>query len=149
LIYLHIRLRAGRLWRPFFGAWNVRGTGGSPITSSPDIYRRCKQYDARLAIILVSLGVGIRRIPLPGAHVWLDSFVNRAMILSGMGPSSPLQTDIGQVFAAATRFQWTSLYYQSGVVFAPGSWFLHRFHWKRRRRTRKGAVNSFRKQQSP
>jgi hypothetical protein len=30
---------------------------------------------------------------------WVDAFVNAAMILSGMGPVSSLQTDGGKIFA--------------------------------------------------
>jgi len=70
----------------FCGAWNVRAPEAA-ITSSPDILSAGgKQYDARSGDHLVSLGVGIAGYRFLEHMSWLDSFVNAAMILSGMGP---------------------------------------------------------------
>ena len=61
---------------------------------------------------------------------WLDSFVNAAMILSGMGPVGQLQTDIGKLFAGCyALFSGLAFVSAIGVVFAPiFHRFIHRFH---------------------
>lgn len=64
---------------------------------------------------------------------WTDSYVNAAMILSGMGPVSTLQTSAGKIFAGSYAIF-------SGVVFliliafilAPIiHWFFIKFHIKK------------------
>jgi hypothetical protein len=56
----------------------------------------------------VAIGFGLLSAALfagmLGYHVtehlsWLDSFVNAAMILSGMGPVAPMETPAGKLFA--------------------------------------------------
>jgi hypothetical protein len=61
---------------------------------------------------------------------WLDAFVNASMILSGMGPVSPLQTSAGKLFAGAyALFSGLAFITAMGIVFAPVFHpFLHKFH---------------------
>ena len=81
-------------------------------------------------IILVSLGVGMGGYHFLEGMIWLDSFVNAAMILSGMGPVGQLQTDIGKLFAGCyALFSGLAFVSAIGVVFAPiFHRFIHRFH---------------------
>lgn len=62
---------------------------------------------------------------------WLDAFLNASMLLGGMGPVNPPQTDGGKLFAGCY-----ALY--AGLVFIATAALLftpllhrlmHRFHW--------------------
>ena len=61
---------------------------------------------------------------------WIDAFANASMILSGMGPLSPLQTAGGKVFAGAyALFSGLVLVVATSVVLAPVLHrMLHQFH---------------------
>jgi hypothetical protein len=61
---------------------------------------------------------------------WADAFANAAMILSGMGPLSPLQTTGGKVFAGLyALYSGLMLIVATGVVLAPVVHrLMHRFH---------------------
>ena len=81
-------------------------------------------------IILVSLGIG-----MIGYHhfenlSWVDAFANAAMILSGMGPLTMLQTNSGKLFAGFyALFSGLAFIIFIGIVFAPVVHrFLHKFH---------------------
>jgi hypothetical protein len=67
---------------------------------------------------------------------WIDAFANAAMILSGMGPLSPMQSTAGKVFAGLyALYSGLALILITGIVFAPlVHRFLHRFHIERESR---------------
>jgi hypothetical protein len=56
--------------------------------------------------------------------------MNAAMILSGMGPVAPMQTNCGKLFAGCyALFSGLAFITSIGVVFAPVFHrFLHKFH---------------------
>src|SRR5438046_1046395 len=83
-----------------------------------------------IAISLCSLIIGIAGYHYFEKLAWLDSFVNAAMILSGMGPLAQIQTSAGKVFAGCyALFSGIAFLTSIGVVFAPVFHrFLHRFH---------------------
>lgn len=83
-----------------------------------------------LLIIVIALSVG-----MVGYHVfenmsWINAFANAAMILSGMGPLTPLNTSAGKLFAGSyALFSGLVFIVIIGIVFAPiVHRFLHRFH---------------------
>ena len=61
---------------------------------------------------------------------WMDSFLNAAMILGGMGPIWSPQTDAGKIFAGLyALYSGLAVLAIVGVMFAPVVHrFLHRFH---------------------
>jgi hypothetical protein len=81
-------------------------------------------------IIILSLGGGM----LGYAHFekmsWVDAFVNAAMILSGMGPVSNLQTEAGKIFAGFyALFSGIVFLIIIAIIFSPVIHrFLHKFH---------------------
>jgi len=92
--------------------------------------RMAKTILMAVALILVSLGIG-----MAGYHgfeklSWLDSFENAAMILSGMGPVSPINTDAGKIFAGCyALYSGLALISTLAIVIAPVFHrFLHKFH---------------------
>lgn len=61
---------------------------------------------------------------------WLDAFASAAMILSGMGPLAPLQTDFGKLFAGCyALFSGLVFITVTGILLAPiAHRVLHKFH---------------------
>jgi hypothetical protein len=57
---------------------------------------------------------------------WIDAFANASMILSGMGPLSPLYTTAGKIFAGFyALFSGLSFIFIIGVMFTP---IIHRLY---------------------
>ncbi len=102
-----------------------------PLLPRPAFYARVARSGAlAIAIVLVSLGIG-----MAGYHglenlTWLDAFLNAAMILSGMGPVATIQTSAGKLFAGCyALFSGLALITTVAVIFAPlFHRFLHKFH---------------------
>jgi hypothetical protein len=85
---------------------------------------------AGLVLLAFSLGIGVIGYHFLEGLSWIDSLLNASMILGGMGPVAPLQTEAGKLFAS-----FYALY--SGVVLLAGVGilaapifhrFLHHFH---------------------
>lgn len=77
------------------------------------------------AVIAFSLGLGMFGYSYFEKMNWVDAFVNAAMILSGMGPVSTLQTDGGKIFAGFyALFSGIVFLVVIAVIIAP---IFHRF----------------------
>jgi hypothetical protein len=61
---------------------------------------------------------------------WIDAFANASMILSGMGPLTPLATDGGKIFAGSyALYSGLALILATGLIIAPVVHrVMHRFH---------------------
>lgn len=83
-----------------------------------------------MAVILFSLGVGILGYHYLESLSWIDSLLNASMILGGMGPVNPVQTNAGKVFASFyALYSGIVLLASVGVLAAPVFHrLLHRFH---------------------
>jgi hypothetical protein len=113
--------------------------------SKPLLPRR--QYYLRLArsvsigllVIVFALGFGMLGYRTFEGMSWVDAFVNAAMILSGMGPISTLQTEGGKIFAGCyALFSGLAFFAILGIIFAPAVHrFLHRFHEEEAKRAAK------------
>ena len=81
-------------------------------------------------LIFVSLFAGMWGYHHFESMSWIDSYVNAAMILSGMGPLGPLQTDAGKFFAGTyALFSGVVFLIVMAIIFAPVvRRFLHKFH---------------------
>ena len=102
-----------------------------PLLPRRVYYRRIARNAALGGVVLfMALGIGMfgyhRLENLP----WIDSFLNAAMILSGMGPVATIQTDTGKIFAGCYAiFSGIALISILGIVFAPVVHrALHKFH---------------------
>jgi hypothetical protein len=94
---------------------------------------------ARRMLVSLLLGIvfvgGSLALGMVGYHFYeglglVDSFLNAAMILSGMGPVDTMQSDAGKVFAGAyALYSGLAVLVTAGLLFAPLIHrLLHRFH---------------------
>ena len=71
-------------------------------------------------IILFSLVIGMAGYHYLESLSWIDSLLNASMILGGMGPVSPLQTNAGKIFASFyALYSGIILLASVGVLAAP------------------------------
>ena len=102
-------------------------------------------FHASLAIliVLVSLGLGIFGYRQTEGLSWIDSLLNAAMILGGMGPVNQLQTTSGKLFASFYAiFSGIIFLVAAGVIFAPVYHrILHYFHLETDSRTSESENN--------
>lgn len=81
-------------------------------------------------MVLVSLAVGMAGYAWFEHLGWIDSFVNAAMILSGMGPLHDPESAGGKIFAGIyALYSGFAVLVIAAVSFAPAIHrMLHRFH---------------------
>ncbi|MBI5166377.1 MAG: hypothetical protein HY998_01370 [candidate division NC10 bacterium] len=94
------------------------------------IRRQAVHASLAAAIVVGSLLLGIVGYHLAEGLSWIDSFVNAAMILGGMGPVNELHTNVGKLFAGFyALFSGIVFLLGVAVLFAPAFHrFLHHFH---------------------
>jgi hypothetical protein len=90
---------------------------------------------AALALLLLSLVLGIAGYAYFEQLPWLDAFLNAAMLLGGMGPVDPPQTDGGKLFAGLyALYAGLVFLVVAGLVIAPVVHrAMHKFHWEQDR----------------
>jgi hypothetical protein len=83
-----------------------------------------------ILIILFCLSVGMLGYHYFESMPWIDAFANASMILSGMGPFGPLQTDAGKLFAGFyALFSGLAFITTAGIILAPVAHrLIHKFH---------------------
>jgi hypothetical protein len=102
-----------------------------PLASRPVFLRRVLLYlGFSIGILGVSLGIGILGYHFTEHLSWLDSLLNASMILGGMGPVNPLNTEAGKLFASFyALFAGMVFLVAVGVLLAPVVHrFFHAFH---------------------
>ncbi len=99
---------------------------GQPLVSRKLFIRRVVLYlGFSIAIIGISLGIGILGYHFIEHMPWLDALLNASMILGGMGPVDPVRTDGGKLFASFyALFSGVVFLVAVGVLIAP---VFHRF----------------------
>ena len=97
-----------------------------PLASSRKyVQRQLKFVLYSLLLLGVSLGIGIVGYHYLGGLGWIDSLLNASMILTGMGPVKPMQTDASKIFASFyALFSGVAFLTMAAVMFAP---LIHRF----------------------
>ena len=102
-----------------------------PLLSRKAFARRlATSFGAATLLIGLSLLGGMVGYRYFEGMEWIDAFANAAMILSGMGPLTPLQTWGGKLFAGLyALYSGLALILATGLIFAPVVHrVLHRFH---------------------
>jgi hypothetical protein len=83
-----------------------------------------------ISLILVSLLIGMIGYKLLEGYSWVDSFLNAAMLMGGMGPVSALHSDAGKIFAGIFALYCGFIELVAIGIFAAPIFhrFLHHFH---------------------
>jgi len=81
-------------------------------------------------LIVISWLIGILGYHILEDMAWIDSILNAAMILGGMGPVGDLHTDIGKLFASFyALFSGIVFLVSFGILLAPVIHrLMHQFH---------------------
>jgi hypothetical protein len=90
---------------------------------------------AALALLLLSLMLGMAGYKYFEQLLWRDAFLNAAMLLGGMGPVNTPQTDGGKVFAGLyALYAGLVFLVVAALVIAPVAHrVMHKFHWEQDR----------------
>ncbi len=83
-----------------------------------------------LTLIAISLYLGMCGYHYFEGMTWTDAFLNAAMILSGMGPVVPLNTEAGKIFAGCyALYSGLLLIAVVAIILAPAVHrLLHQFY---------------------
>jgi len=90
---------------------------------------------AALALMLVSLMLGMAGYQYFEQLPWRDAFLNAAMLMGGMGPVDAPRTDGGKLFAGLyALYAGLILLVAAVLVVTPVVHrVMHRFHWEKDR----------------
>jgi hypothetical protein len=102
-----------------------------PLLSPRQFVRRLITHGlAAAGLLSLSLAVGVLGYHLTEGMSWVDSLLNAAMLLGGMGQINPLRTDAGKLFASAyALFAGVIFLATAGILVAPVAHRLaHRLH---------------------
>lgn len=85
---------------------------------------------AGVVLIVFSLSIGMIGYHTLAGLSWVDAFLDASMILSGMGPLSPLHSTGAKIFAGCyALYSGMALLTTAGVILAPVVHrALHKFH---------------------
>lgn len=103
-----------------------------PLPRSGFLRRLASQFLIAGALVLFSLVVGMRGYAHFEGLAWRDAFLNSAMLLGGMGPVNPPQTDNGKVFAGCyALYAGLVFLVVAGLLLAPMVHrIMHLMHWE-------------------
>jgi hypothetical protein len=92
--------------------------------------RVAKAFLATLGVVALSLAFGASGYHYFGGLTWLDALLNASMILTGMGPVNPMETDEGKIFAIVyCLYSGIAFLSLVAILMAPiYHRFLHRFN---------------------
>jgi hypothetical protein len=93
--------------------------------------RLLDHFAVAVALVVGSLFVGMAGYVYFESLSWTDAYLNAAMLLGGMGPVTPPQTEGGKLFAGSyALFAGLVFLIVAAILAAPlVHRILHRFHW--------------------
>lgn len=102
-----------------------------PITRASFARRLAAHLGVAVCLLLVSLGAGMFGYVQLEHMSWIDAFLNSAMLLGGMGPVNPLQTEGGKLFAGVYAIYAGLVFIvTAALIFTPiVHRLIHHFHW--------------------
>lgn len=94
------------------------------------IVRMIRHGGVMVGVLVASLAVGMVGYHTLARMSWVDSFLNAAMILGGMGPIGELHDDAAKMFAGCyALYSGLVLIVVAGIILAPiAHRLLHRLH---------------------
>lgn len=102
-----------------------------PLLPTKDFAKRLlRSFLVSAVMILSALIIGAVGYSITEKLNWIDAILNASMILSGMGPATPMQTTAGKLFASGyALFSGIVFISSTGVIIAPVFHrLLHSFH---------------------
>ena len=102
-----------------------------PILEQRQFIRRILAHAAiAVALVTVSLAIGVAGYHFLAGLSWVDSFLNASMILGGMGPVAEIPGESGKIFASLyALYSGIAFLAVSAVLIAPFAHrILHRLH---------------------
>jgi hypothetical protein len=105
-----------------------------PLLPRSEYLRRLARHGGVASLFIAfSLMIGMLGYRALGSLAWLDAFLNASMILTGMGPVSPMTTPAAKVFSGCyALFSGLAFLSSAGILFAPiVHRAMHRFHMER------------------
>ena|SRR5258705_2952685 len=95
--------------------------------------RMARHLAAALALVALSLCIGMAGYHYLEQLPWLDAFLDASMILGGMGPVRPPETPGGKLFAGLyALYSGLVFLVTAGVLLAPVLHrAMHKFHWRK------------------
>ena len=102
-----------------------------PLSRARFVRRLIRHLLVAVALLLVSLAIGMCGYVYYENLSWTKAFLNAAMLLGGMGPVDPPQTDAGRIFAGVyALYAGLVFIVTAALVFTPILHrVLHKFHW--------------------
>ena len=102
-----------------------------PLSRAAFARRMLRHASLALFATLASIAIGMAGYIYFENLPWRDAFLNTAMLMGGMGPVDPPQTDGGKLFAGLyALYAGLVFLLVAGVVVAPILHrILHHFHW--------------------
>lgn len=103
-----------------------------PVISRSVFLRRLLRQSAwAFGLLVPSLAVGMAGYVVLEQMSWIDAFLNASMLLGGMGPVNPPQTDAGKLFAGLyALYAGLVFIVTAALLFTPILHrVMHRLHW--------------------
>jgi len=93
-------------------------------------HRLARNFAIGLGLVSFALALGTTGYHAVAGLAWIDAFHNAAMILTGMGPVTPMTTTGAKIFASLyALFSGIAFLGMVTVLLAPiAHRFLHKFH---------------------
>ena len=103
----------------------------APIARAKFAKRLLSHALAALGLLVASLVIGMTGYVVFEHLSWIDAFLNASMLLGGMGPVNPPQSNAGKLFAGLyALYAGLVFILAAALIFAPILHrVLHRFHW--------------------
>ena len=102
-----------------------------PLARAKFVRRLLTHFLGAIIVLGVSLLFGILGYMFFEKLTWIDAFLNAAMLLGGMGPVNPPQTEAGKLFAGVyALYAGLVFIITAALLFTPILHrLLHKFHW--------------------
>ena len=102
-----------------------------PLSRAKFVRRFIRHLLVAVALLVISLAMGMGGYMYFEHLPWRNAFLNAAMLLGGMGPVDPVQSDGGKLFAGFyALYAGLVFIVTAALVFTPILHrVLHKFHW--------------------
>ena len=102
-----------------------------PLVRAKFVRRLFVHLLVAIGLLVLSLAFGMWGYVFFEKLQWRDAFLNAAMLLGGMGPVNPPQTDSGKLFAGIyALYAGLVFIITAALLFTPILHrVLHKFHW--------------------